>query len=138
MIDQHQREIESLSQERVKIDDEVFKKLQAKLTADKAAQYSDKRRREQKEKLREIERNLAKLENEIARARLEALQARSLNDAYERDVLMFKRELDEKNRVISKSESEIRQRVILIEQKQNQIKLMNDKIGHLREKAGVS
>jgi chromosome segregation ATPase len=137
VLAQHQREIESLSQERVKIEDEIFKKLQDKLTADKAAQYSDKLRKEQKEKLREIERNLAKIENEIAKAKLEGLQTTSLNEALERDISMLNKEIEDKNKIISKSESEINQRVLVIARKQDQIDLYNKKIEALIEKAGV-
>ena len=134
---QQQREIETLNGEKLKIEDQIFNKLQSKLTAEKAAQYSDKLRKDQVEKLRELERNLAKIENEIAKARLEGVQTRSLNEALDRDINMLKRELEDKNRIISKSESEIRQRVLLIEHKQGQIDLYNKKIEHLIEKAGV-
>jgi hypothetical protein len=134
---QQQREVENLNGEKVKIEDQIFNKLQSKLTAEKAAQYTDKLRKEQVEKLRELERNLAKIENEIAKARLEGVQTKSLNEALERDINMLKRELEDRNRIISKSESEIRQRVLLIEHKQGQIDLYNKKIEHLIEKAGV-
>ena len=125
------------SQEKVKLEDEIFSKLQSKLTADKAAQYSDKLRKEQREKIRELERNLAKIENEIAKARLEAVQTQSVNEAMERDIKMFQKEIEDKNRIISKSEQEIRQRVLIIEHKQGQIDLYNKKIEYLIEKAGV-
>lgn len=136
MINQYQRDIENITQEKVKLEDEIFDKLQAKLTADKAAQYSDKLRKEQREKLRELERSLAKLDNEIAKARLENLQTQTLNEALERDIKMLNKELEDKNRIISKSESEIRQRVLIIEHKQSQIDLFNKKIENLIEKAG--
>jgi chromosome segregation ATPase len=54
-LDQCQREIETISRERVKLEDEIFQKLQTKLTAEKSAQYSDKLRKEQREKLRELD-----------------------------------------------------------------------------------
>jgi hypothetical protein len=133
-----QREIEKINQEKVKIEDEIFKKLQEKLTADKAAKYSDKLRKEQKEKLRELERNLAKIDNDIAKARLDGLQTKSINESFERDIKMCLKEIEEKNKTISKSESEIRQRVLIIEHKQNQIDFFNKKIETLIEKAGVS
>lgn len=135
---QHQRDIENISQEKVKIEDEIFKKLQDKLTAEKAAQYSDKLRKDQKEKLREIERNLAKIENEIAKHKLESLQTRSLNEALQRDIGMLQKEIDDKNKIVTKSQNEIRQRTLLIESKQGQIDLYNKKIDHLIEKAGVA
>lgn len=138
VLTQQQREIENISQEKVKLEDEIFKKLQSKLTADKAAQYTDKLRKDQREKLRELERNLAKIENEIAKAKLESVQTLSLNEAYQRDINMLKKEIDDKNRIISKSESEIRQRVLIIEHKQGQIDLYNKKIEQLIEKAGVN
>lgn len=134
---QQQREIENMNQEKLKLEDEIFKKLQDKLTADKAAQYTDKLRKDQKEKLRDIERSLAKIDNDIAKARLEGLQTKSLNEAYERDIKMLQIEIDDKNKIISKSETEIRQRVLIIEQKQGQIDLFNKKIENLIEKAGV-
>lgn len=137
MLTQHQREIENLSQERVRIEDEIFKKLQEKLTADKAAEYSDKLRKAQKEKLAEIEKRLAETENDIARAKLEGLQKQSLNEALERECVSLRREIDDRNRIVSKSESEIRQRVLLIEAKQGQVDLYNKKIDQLIEKAGV-
>ena len=137
LINQYQRDIETISQERVKLEDEIFQKLQTKLTADKAAQYSDKLRKEQREKLRDLERSLAKLENEIAKAKLESVQTQSLNEALERDIKMLNKELEDKNRIITKSESEIRQRVLIIEHKQSQIDLYNKKIENLIQKAGV-
>lgn len=137
VLAQQQREIEQLSQERVRIEDEVFKKLQDKLTAEKAAEYSDKLRKAQKEKLSEIEKRLAEIDNEIARAKLESLQRRSMNEALERECDSLRREIDDRNRIVSKSESEIRQRVLLIESKQGQVDLYNKKIDHLIEKAGV-
>lgn len=42
----------------------------------------------------------------------------------------------EKNEIITRSEQEIKRRVLLIEQKQNQIDLMNKKLESLKEKAG--
>lgn len=137
-LTQQQREIENMSQEKTKLEDQIFSKLQDKLTADKAAQYSEKLRKEQKEKLREMERSLAKMDNEIAKAKLESLQTKSLNEAYERDIKMLQTEIDDKNKIISKSESEIRQRILIIEQKQGQIDMFNKKIEALIEKAGVS
>lgn len=138
MLAQNQREIEVLSQERVRIEDEVFKKLQDKLTAEKAAEYSDKLRRAQKEKLAEVEKKLAEIDNDVARARLESLQKRSMNEALERECGSLQKEIDDRNRIVSKSESEIRKRVLLIEAKQGQIDLYNKKIDQLIEKAGVS
>ena len=126
-----------MSQEKVKIEDEIFKKLQDRLTADKAAKYSDKLRKDQKEKLRELERNLAKLDNEVAKVRLDSLQTKSINESLERDTKTFFKEIEEKNKTISKSESEIRQRVLIIEHKQNQIDMFNKKIESMIEKAGV-
>ncbi len=137
VLNQYQRDIETISQEKLKLEDEIFQKLQNKLTADKAAKYSDKLRQEQREKLRELERSLAKLDNEIAKARLEGLQTQTLNEALERDIKMLQTELEDKNRIISISESEIRQRVLMIEHKQSQIDLLNKKIESLIEKAGV-
>ena len=121
----------------MKLEDEIFKKLQDKLTADKAAQYSDKLRKEQRERLRELERSLAKLENEIAKAKLEGIQTGALNERLERDIRMLNREIEDKNRIISKSEADIRQRNLSIEHKQGQIDLYNKKIEALIEKAGV-
>ena len=132
-----QRDIETISQEKVRLEDEIFQKLQNKLTADKAAQYSDKLRKEQRDKIRELERNLARLENDIAKTKLEALQTQSLNESLDRDIKMLTKELEDRNRIISKSESEIRQRVLMIEQKQGQIDIFNKKIEQLIEKAGV-
>jgi coiled-coil domain-containing protein 40 len=137
-LNQQQREIEIQSQEKVKLEDEIFSKLQSKLTADKAAQYSDKLRKEQREKIRELERNLAKIENDIAKARLDSVQTQSINESMQRDIKMFQKELEDKNKIISKSEQEIRQRVLIIEHKQGQIDLYNKKIEYLIEKAGVS
>ena len=137
-LSQYQRDIESISQEKVKLEDEIFQKLQTKLTAEKSAQYSDKLSKEQIEKLRELERNLAKMENEIAKAKLESVQTQNLNEALERDIKSMNKELEDKNRIINKSESEIRQRVLIIEQKQSQIDNFNKKIEYLIEKAGVS
>ena len=71
---------------------------------------------------------MAKLDNEIAKARLEGVQTQTLNEALERDIKMLHTELEDKNRIISKSESEIRQRVLMIEHKQSQIDLLNKKI----------
>jgi hypothetical protein len=99
-----QRENELVSQEKVKLEEEIFKKLQTKLTAEKAALYSDKLRKEQTDKIREIERNLAKVDNEIAKARLDILQTQTLNENLDRDVIMLKAEIEDKNRIISKSE----------------------------------
>lgn len=134
---QNQREIEALSQERVRIEDEVFKKLQDKLTAEKAAEYSDKLRKSQKEKLAEIEKKLAEIENDVARSRLEGLQKRSMNEALERECSSLQQEINDRNKIVSKSESEIRRRVLLIESKQGQIDLFNKKIDQMIEKAGV-
>lgn len=122
----------------MRIDDDIFKKLQDKLTAEKAAEYSDKLRRIQREKLSEIEKRLAEIDNDIARTKLESLQKRSMNEALERECESLRREIDDRNRIVSKSESEIRQRVLLIESKQGQIDLYNKKIDNLIEKAGVS
>ncbi len=133
-----QRENELVSQEKVKLEEEIFKKLQTKLTAEKAALYSDKLRKEQTDKIREIERNLAKVDNEIAKARLDILQTQTLNENLDRDVIMLKAEIEDKNRIISKSEIEIKKRVLLIEQKQGVMDLYNKKIEQMIEKAGVS
>jgi hypothetical protein len=81
---------------------------------------------------------LAKLDNDIARARLDGLQTKSLNESLSRDIKMSLTEIEDKNKTISISESEIRQRVLIIERKQNQIDDINKKIEVLIEKAGVS
>ena len=51
---------------------------------------------------------------------------------------MLKAEIEDKNRIISKSEVEIKKRVLLIEQKQGIMDLFNKKIEQMIEKAGVS
>lgn len=48
----------------------------------------------------------------------------------------YNEQIGEKNQIITRSEQEIKRRVILIEQKQNQIDLMNKKLESLKEKAG--
>jgi len=48
----------------------------------------------------------------------------------------YNEQILEKNQVITRSEQEIKRRVILIEQKQNQIDLMNKRLESLKEKAG--
>ena len=136
-LNQLQRENELVNQEKQKLEEEIFKKLQNKLTAEKAAQYSDKLRKEQTDKIREMERNLAKVDNEIAKARLEILQTQTLNENLDHDVNMLKAEIEDKNRIISKSEIEIKKRVLVIEQKQGIMDLFNKKIEQLIEKAGV-
>lgn len=80
---------------------------------------------------------MARLENDIAKTKLEALQTQSLNESLDRDIKMLTKELEDRNKIISKSESEIRQRVLMIEQKQGQIDIFNKKIEQLIEKAGV-
>jgi hypothetical protein len=132
------RENELVSQEKVKLEEEIFKKLHTKLTAEKAALYSDKLRKEQTDKIREIARNLAKVDNEIAKARLDILQTQRLNENLDRDVIVLKAEIEDKNHIISKSEIEIKKRVLLIEQKQSIMDLYNKKIEQMIEKAGVS
>lgn len=134
---QCQREIENINAEKVRLEDEIFQTMQTKLTAEKSAQYSEKLRRDQKEKLSELEIRIAVLENEIAKAKLECIQTQTLNESFERDIKSMNKELEDKNRIISKSESEIRQRVLIIEHKQTQIDSYNKKIEYLIEKAGV-
>ena len=85
-----------------------------------------------------MERSLAKIENEIAKARLDGVKTQAWNEGLDRDIAMYKKEIDDKNKIITKSESEIRQRVLIIEHKQGQIDLYNKKIEHLIEKAGVN
>jgi hypothetical protein len=48
----------------------------------------------------------------------------------------YNEQILEKNLIITRSEQEIKRRVLLIEQKQNQIDLMNKKLESLKEKAG--
>ena len=117
VVNQKQREVENISQEKVKLEDEIFKKMQEKLTAEKAAQYSDKLRKEQRDKLRELERNLAKLENEIAKAKLDCVRTESSNAALDRYVKTLNKDIEDKNRIITKSTCEINQRIRIIEQK---------------------
>ncbi len=61
-----------------------------------------------------------------------------MNENLEHDVTMLKAEIDDKNRIINKSESEIKKRVLIIEQKQGVMDQYNKKIEQLIEKAGVS
>lgn len=136
-LNQYQREIEAISQEKVKLEDEIFKKMQNKLTADKAAQYTDKLRKEQIDKIREIERSLAKIDNEIAKSRLDILQTETLNERLDNDVARLHNEIEDKNRIISRSEAEIKKRVLVIEQKQGLMDIYNKKVEQLIEKAGV-
>jgi hypothetical protein len=51
---------------------------------------------------------------------------------------VLKAEIEDKNHIISKSEIEIKKRVLLIEQKQGIMDLYNKKIEQMIEKAGVS
>jgi flagellar biosynthesis chaperone FliJ len=93
---------------------------------------SDKNRR-----LAEIARQRDAIKNEIAKARLDGVKTQAWNEGLDRDIAMYKKEIDDKNKIISKSESEIRQRVLIIEHKQGQIDLYNKRIEQLIEKAGV-
>ncbi len=54
----------------------------------------------------------------------------------EKESKEYNEQILEKNSVITRSEQEIKRRVLLIEQKQNQIDLMNKKLESLKEKAG--
>lgn len=131
-----QREIEKENQERVKLEDEIYQRGQEQLTAEKAADYSSKLRFKLKEATREIERNLSKVQNDIARARLEKAYLVTNIKQLEGQSKELNEEIGEKNQIITRSEQEIKRRVILIEQKQNQIDLMNKKLESLKEKAG--
>lgn len=82
------------------------------------------------------ERNLSKVQNDIARARLEKTYLITNIKQLEAQAKEFNEQILEKNQIINRSEQEIKRRVILIEQKQNQIDLMNKKLENLREKAG--
>lgn len=131
-----QREIEKENQERVKLEDDIYQRGQEQLTAEKAADYSSKLRFKLKEATREIERNLSKVENDIARARLEKAYLVTNIKQLEIQSKEYNDQIQEKNQIINRSEQEIKRRVILIEQKQNQIDLMNKKLESLKEKAG--
>ena len=82
------------------------------------------------------ERNLSKVQNDIARARLEKTYLITNIKQLEAQAKEYNEQIVEKNQIITRSEQEIKRRVILIEQKQNQIDLMNKKLENLREKAG--
>ncbi|CAF0990364.1 unnamed protein product [Rotaria sordida] len=131
-----QREIEKENQERVKLEDEIYQQVQEQLTAEKAAEYSSKLRFKLKESTREFERNLSKVENDIARARLEKTYLITNIKQLEIQSKEYNEQILEKNQIITRSEQEIKRRVLLIEQKQNQIDLMNKKLENLKEKAG--
>ncbi|CAF3673216.1 unnamed protein product [Rotaria sp. Silwood1] len=131
-----QREIEKENHERIKLEDEIYQQVQEQLTAEKAADYSSKLRFKLKESTREIERNLSKVENDIARARLEKTYLITNIKQLEIQSKEYNEQILEKNQIITRSEQEIKRRVLLIEQKQNQIDLMNKKLENLKEKAG--
>ncbi|CAF3913842.1 unnamed protein product, partial [Rotaria sp. Silwood1] len=131
-----QREIEKENHERIKLEDEIYQQIQEQLTAEKAADYSAKLRFKLKESTREIERNLSKVENDIARARLEKTYLITNIKQLEIQSKEYNEQILEKNQIITRSEQEIKRRVLLIEQKQNQIDLMNKKLENLKEKAG--
>ena len=76
------------------------------------------------------------MQNEIARARLEKTYLTTNIKQLEVQSKEYNEQIVEKNQIISRSEQEIKRRVLLIEQKQNQIDLMNKKLESLREKAG--
>ena len=120
----------------MKLDDEIYQRVQEQLTAEKAADYSSKLRFKLRESTREIERNLSKVENDIARARLEKAYLITNIKQLEIQSKEYNDQIQEKNQIINRSEQEIKRRVILIEQKQNQIDLMNKKLESLKEKAG--
>ncbi|CAF5108501.1 unnamed protein product, partial [Rotaria sp. Silwood1] len=122
--------------ERIKLEDEIYQQIQEQLTAEKAADYSAKLRFKLKESTREIERNLSKVENDIARARLEKTYLITNIKQLEIQSKEYNEQILEKNQIITRSEQEIKRRVLLIEQKQNQIDLMNKKLENLKEKAG--
>ncbi|CAF4277382.1 unnamed protein product, partial [Rotaria sp. Silwood2] len=131
-----QREIEKENQDRVKLEDEIYQQFQEQLTAVKAAEYSSKLRFKLKESTREVERNLSKVENDIARARLEKTYLITNIKQLEIQSKEYNEQILEKNQIITRSEQEIKRRILLIEQKQNQIDLMNKKLENLKEKAG--
>ncbi len=76
------------------------------------------------------------MENDIARARLEKTYLMTNIKQLETQSKEYNDQILEKNQIITRSEQEIKRRVILIEQKQNQIDLMNKKLENLKEKAG--
>jgi chromosome segregation ATPase len=76
------------------------------------------------------------VENDIARARLEKTYLMTNIKQLETQSKEYNDQILEKNQIITRSEQEIKRRVILIEQKQNQIDLMNKKLENLKEKAG--
>ncbi|CAF3990344.1 unnamed protein product [Rotaria magnacalcarata] len=131
-----QREIERENQDRVKLEDEIYQQVQNQMTAEKAAEYSSKLRFKLKEATREIERNLSKVENDIARARLEKTYLITNIRQLDSQAKEYHEQIVEKNQTITRSEQEIKRRVLLIEQKQNQIDLMNKRLENLKEKAG--
>ncbi|CAF4208287.1 unnamed protein product [Rotaria socialis] len=131
-----QREIERENQDRVKLEDEIYQQVQDQMTAEKAAEYSSKLRFKLKEATREIERNLSKVENDIARARLEKTYLITNIRQLDSQAKEYHEQIVEKNQIITRSEQEIKRRVLLIEQKQNQIDLMNKRLENLKEKAG--
>ena len=79
---------------------------------------------------------MSKVENDIARACLEKTYLSTNIKELEKQSKEYDDQIMERNNIITRSEQEIKRRVILIEQKQNQIDLMNKKLDNLKEKAG--
>ena len=135
-IDILRKQIEKEDRDRVKMNNEIWEKLMAKLTQDKAAKYASKLVGQSKDRKREMEQQEATLYNAIAKNELEQTRVMSRIEISEKQLKELDKKIKENGDVIASSEVETSRKMLLVEQKQAQIDFLNKKLDSLISQRG--
>ncbi|GFR74317.1 coiled-coil domain-containing protein 40 [Elysia marginata] len=121
---------------KVKLEDEIMERMRTQLTLDKASQYSKKLTGKVRETTKHLETEVAEIENSIASATLENVNIIARTDRLNKIFQELDNQINEHNKIITKSEQEIVKRNAIIERKQNQVDIMTKKLNQMISSAG--
>ncbi|CBJ31769.1 conserved unknown protein [Ectocarpus siliculosus] len=132
-VDMLSNQAQALTRERQKLEAEAAKRRSQQSTTNKAVKNLVRQARAVVEQLHEIEMEEANLQNEEARVRVDSLNTEAHNLQLKETLRRSEEELNSKDRLIEKYQTEIRQRGDEIEKKMYSVDRLNRQYEKLRE-----
>ncbi|NXD16666.1 CCD40 protein, partial [Nothocercus nigrocapillus] len=130
------KDIEKGSDTKEQIENEIMAKLQDQMRSSKAAKYFSQLAEKLRKRKMDLELHFSKVENDTAQIILNATQTNCQLTTFQKTLSELDKEIKNIHDLISRSESEIAKRSLLIENKQGVINLNNKRLDMILSQLG--
>ncbi|OAF66120.1 Coiled-coil domain-containing protein 40 [Intoshia linei] len=135
VLESLRKKIEIISNDKIKIEDDIHETLQNQFTTNKSYQYTTIQISKNNKLRREIEKRIAIVDNEIAKIDLNISEYESAQNQLNAKFEEYEKDLKKKTAILEKGVNKITQNNTLIERKQSNVDIYNKKLESLISKS---